>query len=307
MRILVTGGCGFIGTNLCRLLIKQGHHVICLDNCSSGKKDNIKSLLSHPHFVFVEGDVMDTTLGMVDQIYHLACPASPKNYQKDPIATAKTNFIGTLNMLNLAKSTNARILLSSTSEIYGDPQVSPQSESYWGNVNSIGIRSCYDEGKRIAETLMMDYNRMFGIDVRIARIFNTYGPFLAHNDGRVVSNFIIQALSGEDITIYGDGQQTRSFCYVDDLLSGLVKLMNSDHVGPVNLGNPNELTILDLSNKIIELTESKSRIIFCPLPEDDPKVRKPDITKAKGLLEWFPDISLETGLKLTIQYFKNGA
>jgi UDP-glucuronate decarboxylase len=304
MIILVTGGCGFIGSNLCRKLLELDNKVICLDNCFSGNKDNIRDLLTNSNFEFIRHDIIEPILLEVDQIYNLACPASPKNYQLNGIKTVKTNVLGTLNMLGLAKRTKARILLSSTSEIYGDPKINPQVEEYWGNVNPIGIRSCYDEGKRLAETLMMEYNRNHRVETRIARIFNTYGPYLDKEDGRVVSNFINQAINNKNITIYGTGKQTRSFCYIDDLVDGLIKLMNSDYKLPINLGNPNEITMLELSKRVIELTKSKSEIIYVDLPEDDPKIRKPDITKAKSILKWEPKIDLEEGLKLTINYFR---
>lgn len=304
MIILVTGGCGFIGSNLCRKLLELDNKVICLDNCFSGNKDNIRDLLKNTNFEFIRHDIIEPILLEVDQIYNLACPASPKNYQLNGIKTVKTNVLGTLNMLGLAKRTKARILLSSTSEIYGDPKINPQVEEYWGNVNPIGIRSCYDEGKRLAETLMMEYNRNHRVETRIARIFNTYGPYLDKKDGRVVSNFINQAINNKNITIYGTGKQTRSFCYIDDLVDGLIKLMNSDYKLPINLGNPNEITMLELSKRVIELTKSKSKIIYVDLPEDDPKIRKPDITKAKSILKWKPKIDLEEGLKLTINYFR---
>jgi UDP-glucuronate decarboxylase len=317
MIVLVTGGCGFIGTNLCRVLLFRGHYVICMDNCSTGSKENISDLLENPMFEFIRHDVTERIVPdklskrwiskksvlEVDQIYHLACPASPKNYQKNPIKTIKTNVIGTMNMLGLAKRTGARILLSSTSETYGDAKITPQVEEYWGNVNPIGIRSCYDEGKRVAETLMMDYHRMHNVDIRIARIFNTYGPYLAKDDGRVVSNFICQALNNEDITMYGNGSQTRSFCFIDDLVIGLISLMENKHIGPINLGNPEEITILQLAEIILTTTKSKSKIIFKPLPEDDPVQRKPDITKAKENLKWSPVIDLDSGLCKTIKYF----
>lgn len=304
MIILVTGGSGFIGANLCRKLLQLNHYVICLDNCFSSSKDNIIDLINNPKFEFIRHDVTESILLEIDQIYHLACPASPKNYQYNAIKTVKTSVLGTLNMLGLAKRTKARILLSSTSEIYGDPEINPQVEEYWGNVNPIGIRSCYDEGKRIAETLMMEYNRSHHVETRIARIFNTYGPYLARDDGRVVSNFINQAINDKDITIYGDGSQTRSFCYIDDLVDGLIKLMNSDYKLPVNLGNPNEITMLELSKRIIELTNSNSKIIYMDLPKDDPKKRRPDISKAKSILKWNPKIDLNKGLNFTINYFR---
>lgn len=304
-RILVTGGAGFIGSHLCENLLSKGNEVLCLDNLFSGSKDNIRRFLSHSYFEFFRHDVIHPFFAEVDQIYHLACPASPIHYQYNPIKTIKTNVMGTINMLGLAKRVKARIFLSSTSEVYGNPSIHPQQESYWGNVNPIGIRSCYDEGKRVAETLMMDYHRKNGVDIRIARIFNTYGPRMAVQDGRVISNFIVQALKGDDITVYGDGSQTRSFCYVSDLIDGIVKLQENDHtVGPVNLGNPRELTIREVANKIIEVTRSKSKLIFAPLPSDDPERRCPDISLAKQALKWQPKVSLEDGLKQTIEYFQ---
>lgn len=305
MIILVTGGCGFIGSHLCEKLLKLNHKVICLDNCFSGSKDNIRHLLNNPNFEFIRHDITQKIYLEVDQIYHLACPASPKYYQQNPIKTVKTNVIGTLNMLGMANRLNARILLTSTSEVYGDAQISPQVEEYWGNVNPIGIRSCYDEGKRIAETLMIEYNRKHNVETRIVRIFNTYGPRLAKLDGRVVSNFIIQAINNEDITIYGDGSQTRSFCFVDDLVDGLIKLMNSNYHLPINLGNPHEITIKELANIIIGLTNSKSKLIFNDLPQDDPKQRRPNIDKANNLLDWKPTTKLTDGLLKTIKYFKD--
>ena len=307
MIILVTGGCGFIGSHLCEKLLKLNHKVICLDNCFSGSKDNIRHLLNNPNFEFIRHDITQKIYLEVDQIYHLACPASPKYYQQNPIKTVKTNVIGTLNMLGMANRLNARILLTSTSEVYGDAQISPQVEEYWGNVNPIGIRSCYDEGKRIAETLMIEYNRKHNVETRIVRIFNTYGPRLAKLDGRVVSNFIIQAINNEDITIYGDGSQTRSFCFVDDLVDGLIKLMNSNYHLPINLGNPHEITIKELANIIIGLTNSKSKLIFNDLPKDDPKQRRPNINKANNLLDWKPTTKLTDGLLKTIKYFKDNS
>ena len=307
MIILVTGGCGFIGSHLCEKLLKLNHKVICLDNCFSGSKDNIRHLLNNPNFEFIRHDITQKIYLEVDQIYHLACPASPKYYQQNPIKTVKTNVIGTLNMLGMANRLNARILLTSTSEVYGDAQISPQVEEYWGNVNPIGIRSCYDEGKRIAETLMIEYNRKHNVETRIVRIFNTYGPRLAKLDGRVVSNFIIQAINNEDITIYGDGSQTRSFCFVDDLVNGLIKLMNSNYHLPINLGNPHEITIKELANIIIGLTNSKSKLIFNDLPKDDPKQRRPNIDKANNLLDWKPTTKLTNGLLKTIKYFKDNS
>jgi UDP-glucuronate decarboxylase len=310
MIILVTGGTGFIGSNLCRELVKNKEdHIICLDNNFTGSLNNIKDLVSLDNFEFIRHDVCKEILLEVEQIFHLACPASPKNYQLNGIKTIKTNVLGTLNMLGLAKRTKARILLTSTSEVYGNPLESPQKESYWGNVNPVGIRSCYDEGKRVAESLMIEYHRNCDVDIRIARIFNTYGPYLNKVDGRVISNFINQALRGEDITIYGDGNQTRSFCYISDMVDGLIKLMNCDTnektVLPINLGNPNEINIYNLASMIIILLKSKSNFIFNDLPEDDPMKRKPCIEKAKKELNWKPKIKLDEGLKKTIQYFTN--
>jgi UDP-glucuronate decarboxylase len=304
-KILISGGCGFIGNHLCEKLLDLGHYVICLDNNFTGSIENIKHLKNHPNFEFIRHDVIIPIYIEIDEIYHLACPASPKDYQYNSIKTIKTNVLGTLNMLGIAKRTKAKILLTSTSEIYGDPLESPQIEEYWGNVNPIGIRSCYDEGKRLAETLMMEYKRNYNVDIRIARIFNTYGPKLNKNDGRVVSNFIIQALENKPITIYGNGTQTRSFCYVDDMVNGLIKLMDSDYNMPVNIGNPNEITIQELASMIINLTKSSSKIINLDLPQDDPKKRNPNITKAKTILQWQPQINLENGLIKTIEYFKN--
>ena len=305
MRILVTGGTGFVGSHLCTNLLKQGHYVICLDNNFTGSMDNIQHIKSHPNFEFIRHDITIPIYLEIDQIYHLACPASPSAYQQNPIKTVKTNVIGTLNALGIAKRTKARILLSSTSEIYGDPLNNEQSEEYWGNVNQIGHRSCYDEGKRVAETLMMEYHKNCNVDIRIARIFNTYGPNMDKNDGRVVSNFINQCINNQDITIYGDGNHTRSFCYIDDLVDGLIKLMNNTNtIGPINLGNPNEITIQDLAILIKLLTSSKSKIIYTQLPEDDPKKRKPDISKAIKYLHWKPKINLSDGILNTIEYFK---
>ena len=304
MRILVTGGAGFIGSHLCARLLREGHDVICLDNFFTGCKENVAGLLPHPAFELLRHDITEPILLEVARIYNLACPASPIYYQYNPVKTIKTSVLGTINMLGLAKRVRARILQASTSEVYGDPQVHPQTEEYWGNVNPIGIRSCYDEGKRVAETLMMDYHRQNGVDVRITRIFNTYGPRMAVNDGRVVSNFIVQALKGEDLTVYGEGGQTRSFCYVDDLVEGLVGMMESDGpAGPINLGNPAETTILEFARRIIALTGSESKIMFKPLPADDPKQRQPDITLARERLGWEPRVDVETGLKKTIAYF----
>ena len=307
-KILVTGGAGFLGSHLCDRLVKEGHHVLCVDNYFTGSKKNIEHLLDHKNFEVMRQDVCFPLYVEVDEIYNLACPASPYYYQWDPIQTMKTSVIGSYNLLGLAKRTGAKILQASTSEVYGDPHVHPQPEEYWGNVNPIGIRSCYDEGKRAAETLFMDYYRVHEVKAKIVRIFNTYGPRMAENDGRVVSNFIVQALKGQDITIYGDGMQTRSFCYVDDLLDGMMAMMNhSDdmYIGPVNLGNPGEFTMWELAHKVIELTGSKSQILQQPLPQDDPKQRRPDITQAKSMLKWEPKINLEQGLIKTIDYFKS--
>jgi UDP-glucuronate decarboxylase len=304
-RILVTGGAGFLGSHLCDLLLGLQADVICLDNFFSGSKDNIRHLAGHPTFETIRHDVIHPFFVEVDQVYHLACPASPIHYQHNPIKTVKTNVMGTINMLGLAKRTGARILLASTSEVYGDPQVHPQTESYWGHVNPIGPRSCYDEGKRVAETLMTDYHRQNRVDIRIARIFNTYGPRMAVKDGRVVSNFIVQALRGEPLTVYGEGNQTRSFCYVSDLIDGLHRLMEADDPGgPVNLGNPTEFTILELAELVLKLTKSRSPVIYRPLPQDDPVQRCPDISLARETLGWEPKIKLEEGLQQTIEYFK---
>lgn len=303
-RILVTGGAGFIGSNLCARLLDEGDDIICLDNFFTGSKDNIRKFIGNNRFELVSHDITKEYFAEVDQIYNLACPASPPHYQYNAIKTIKTSVLGIINMLGLAKRCKATILQASTSEVYGDPKIHPQTEDYWGNVNPIGIRSCYDEGKRCAETLMMDYHRQNNVDTKIVRIFNTYGPNMAQNDGRVVSNFILQALKNEDITIYGDGSQTRSFCYVDDLIEGLIRMMNSKLVGPVNLGNPSERTILDFAKLIIKLTNSKSQIIYKPLPSDDPTQRQPDISLAKNELDWEPKIDIEEGLMKTINYFK---
>jgi UDP-glucuronate decarboxylase len=310
-RILVTGGAGFIGSHLCKKLIEMGHYVICLDNNFTGSIKNINELIiesnnGKSNFEFIRHDITQPILLEVDEIYHLACPASPKAYQYNSIKTIKTNILGTLNSLGIAKRTKAKILLTSTSEIYGDPLISPQNEEYWGNVNPIGIRSCYDEGKRVAETLMIEYKRNHNVDIRIARIFNTYGPNMNKEDGRVVSNFINQILDNKDFTIYGDGSQTRSFCYVDDMVEGLIKLMDCEkYIGPVNLGNPHEITIKNLANKIKSLIiESSSKIIYKDLPQDDPTKRKPDINKAIRNLKWNPLIDLDEGLNSTINYFK---
>ncbi len=307
-RILVTGGAGFIGSHLCERLLKDGNDVICLDNYFTGSKDNIRHLISNDHFELVRHDITQPYTAEVDEIYNLACPASPIHYQHDPVKTIQTCVIGSMNMLGLAKRVGAKILQASTSEVYGDPNIHPQVESYWGNVNPIGIRSCYDEGKRCAETLFMDYHRQNNLRIKIIRIFNTYGPRMSMNDGRVVSNFIVQALRGEDITIYGDGKQTRSFQYVDDLVEGMVRMMETrdEFLGPVNIGNPGEFTMLELAEKVIELTGSSSGIIFKPLPQDDPRQRKPDITIAHRELDgWQPSIKLDEGLQKTINYFKN--
>jgi UDP-glucuronate decarboxylase len=304
MRILVTGGAGFLGSHLSERLLLEGHEVVCMDNFFTGRKSNIIHLLQNPSFELMRHDVVDPFKLEVDQIYNLACPASPVHYQYNPIKTTKTSVMGAINCLGLAKRVNARVFQASTSEVYGDPSVHPQPESYWGNVNTIGIRSCYDEGKRCAETLFFDYYRQNQVDIRVVRIFNTYGPRMLADDGRVVSNFIVQALQGNDITVYGEGQQTRSFCYVDDLIDGFLGLMNQDQVvGPMNIGNPNEFTILELAQKVIELTGSKSQIVYQPIPQDDPKQRKPDITQAREVLGWEPKIQLEAGLKKTIEYF----
>ncbi len=305
-RVLVTGGAGFLGSHLCNRLIDQGEDVICLDNLFTGRKDNIRHLLGHPNFEFIRHDITEPIYIEVDQIYNMACPASPVHYQYNPIKTAKTSVIGVLNMLGLAKRVKATILQASTSEVYGDPEVHPQPENYRGCVNPIGIRSCYDEGKRMAETLCFDYFRQHDVNIKVVRIFNTYGPNMCVNDGRVVSNFIVQALKGEDITLYGNGLQTRSFCYVDDLIDGLIRMMNSrrEFIGPCNIGNPQEYTMLQLANKTIELTKSRSRIIHMPLPQDDPMQRRPVIEMAKDELKWIPKIQLEEGLIKTINYFK---
>jgi len=305
MRILVTGGAGFLGSHLCDRLIEQGHDVICLDNYFTGSKKNVEHLVGNPRFELIRHDVTEPILLEVDRIYNLACPASPVHYQYNPVKTIKTSLLGAVNMLGLAKRVKARILQASTSEVYGDPTVHPQTEEYWGNVNPIGIRSCYDEGKRVAETLFMDYHRQNKVDIRIVRIFNTYGPRMHPNDGRVVSNFIVQALQNKDITVYGDGSQTRSFCFANDLIEAILRMMEQDGcIGPINIGNPGEFTILELAEKVIRLTGSKSKIIKEPLPSDDPKQRKPDISKAKKALNWEPKVNLDEGLKETISYFK---
>ena len=303
--ILVTGGAGFIGSHLCEALLKQDHYVICLDNFFTGRKENIKHLMDFYNFELIRHDIIDPIKLEVDEIYNLACPASPVHYQYNPIKTIKTSILGTMNMLGLAKRVKAKILQASTSEVYGDPLVHPQPESYRGNVNPIGPRACYDEGKRAAETLCFDYHRQHKVDIRVVRIFNTYGPNMQINDGRVVSNFIVQALKNEDITVYGDGKQTRSFCYVSDLVRGMIDFMNQEqHLGPINLGNDGEFTILELAEKVIQLTHSKSKITFKPLPEDDPLQRKPDLSLARKLINYEPKIKLEEGLIKTIEYFK---
>lgn len=303
-RILVTGGAGFIGSHLCERLLGEGNDVICLDNFFTGRKVNISHLMENPFFEVIRHDVIEPVLLEVDQIYNLACPASPVHYQFNPVKTIKTNIMGTLNMLGLAKRVGARILQASTSEVYGNPLVHPQTEDYWGNANPIGPRACYDEGKRCAETLMFAYHKQNGVDIKVVRIFNTYGPRMLENDGRVVSNFIVQALKGSDITVYGDGSQTRSFCYIDDMVDGLVRMMNNDEVsGPVNLGNPDEFTVKELAEKVMRLTGSASGISYRPLPQDDPEQRQPDITTAKKVLGWEPTIKLEEGLKRSIEYF----
>ena len=305
-RILVTGGAGFLGSHLCERLLQDGNDVICVDNLYTGSKDNIRHLMSNPYFEFIRHDVTEPLYVEVDQIYNLACPASPVHYQANPVKTTKTSVYGALNMLGLAKRVGARILQASTSEVYGDPEVHPQPETYRGCVNPIGVRSCYDEGKRVAETLFFDYRRMHGLQIKVMRIFNTYGPRMNPSDGRVVSNFIVQALKNKDITIYGDGSQTRSFCYVDDLIEGVVRLMASpdQFTGPCNIGNPGEFTILQLAEKVIQLTGSQSQIVYRPLPSDDPLQRKPVIDLAKTHLDWEPHIALDEGLKKTIEYFK---
>jgi UDP-glucuronate decarboxylase len=305
MRILVTGGAGFIGSHLIDRLMTEGHEVICLDNFYTGHRRNLLHWLNHPYFELIRHDVTEPIRLEVDQIYHLACPASPVHYQYNPVKTIKTNVLGTLNMLGLAKRVKARFLLTSTSEVYGDPEVHPQTEEYRGNVNPIGIRSCYDEGKRVAETLSFDYHRQNNVDIRVARIFNTYGPRMLENDGRVVSNFVVQALQGNPLTLYGSGSQTRSFCYVSDLVDGLMRLMNGDYIGPVNLGNPDEYTILELAQAVQSMVNPDAELIYKPLPQDDPQRRKPDITKAKTFLNWSPTVPLQDGLKLTISDFSD--
>ena len=305
MRILVTGGAGFIGSHLIDRLMKQGHDVICLDNFFTGHKRNISHWMDNPYFELIRHDITEPIRLEVDQIYHLACPASPVHYQYNPVKTIKTNVMGTLNMLGLAKRVKARFLLASTSEVYGDPDVHPQPEEYRGNVNCIGIRSCYDEGKRVAETLAFDYHRQNNVDIRVMRIFNTYGPRMFENDGRVVSNFIVQAIKGIPLTVYGDGSQTRSFCYVSDLVEGMMRLMNGEHIGPINIGNPGEYTIKQLAQTIQKMVNPDAELTYKPLPQDDPLQRQPDITKAKNLLGWEPTINLEQGLKLTIDDFRS--
>lgn len=306
-RILITGGAGFLGSHLCERLLKEGNDILCLDNFFTGNKNNIVHLIGRPHFELIRHDIINPIHLEVDEIYNMACPASPVHYQFNPIKTIKTNVMGAINVLGIAKRTKAKILQASTSEVYGDPDVHPQKESYWGRVNPVGIRSCYDEGKRAAECLMMDYRRQNAVNAKIVRIFNTYGPRMAVNDGRVVSNFIVQALQGKNITVYGNGNHTRSFCYCDDLIDGLIKMMNSadDFFGPVNIGNPDEFTILQLAQMIIDLTGGSSKIDFQPLPADDPTQRKPDITLAQQKLGWQPKIALEQGLITTIQYFRD--
>lgn len=301
--ILVTGGAGFIGSHLCERLLAEGEHVICLDNFFTGSRKNVEHLLDNKDFELIRHDIIEPIILEVDEIYNLACPASPIHYQFNAIKTIKTNVLGITNMLDLADETKARILQASTSEVYGDPTVHPQKETYWGNVNPIGLRSCYDEGKRVAETLMIDYYRQHNVDIRIVRIFNTYGPRMAENDGRVVSNFILQALKNDDITIYGDGSQTRSFCYVDDLVSGMIALMNSDFMGPVNIGNDGEYSILELAKMIIDICNSSSKIVFKPLPSDDPCKRRPDLTLAKEKLGYEPTVNIKEGLIKTVKYF----
>ena len=306
-RILVTGGAGFLGSHLCERLLNDGHDVLCVDNFFTGSKDNIVHLMQNPHFEMMRHDVTFPLYVEVDEIYNLACPASPVHYQFDPVQTTKTSVHGAINMLGLAKRTKAKIFQASTSEVYGDPKVHPQTEDYWGHVNPVGIRSCYDEGKRCAETLFFDYHRQHGLNIKVARIFNTYGPRMHPNDGRVVSNFIMQALQGKPITIYGDGSQTRSFCFVDDLIDGFVRLMatDNDFTGPVNLGNPVEFTILELAQQIIAMTDSASTIVLRPLPQDDPTQRQPDISLARSTLQWQPEVALRDGLEKTIRYFSD--
>ncbi len=306
-KILVTGGAGFLGSHLCDRLIEQGHQVTCLDSFFTGNERNVAGLVGNPAFTLIKHDVVDPIhIESLDEIYNLACPASPVHYQYDPIHTMKTSVLGAINMLELARRTGAKVFQASTSEVYGDPSVHPQPEEYWGNVNTIGIRSCYDEGKRAAETLFFDYQRTYKLNIKVVRIFNTYGPRMTADDGRVVSNFIVQALRGQDLTIYGDGSQTRSFCYADDLVAGFMALMNSHGsvVGPINMGNPGEFTMIELAEKVLRLTGSSSQLIYLPLPQDDPKQRKPDITKARQLLNWEPTVALEPGLARTIAYFR---
>lgn len=306
MRILVTGGCGFIGSHLCRRLLNDGNEIICLDNLYTGSKENIKDMMDNINFEYIRHDVITPILLEVDQIYHLACPASPKFYQSNPIKTTKTNVLGTINMLGIAKRTHARILLTSTSEIYGNPEIHPQEENYFGNVNPNGIRSCYDEGKRIAETLMFDYHREHNVDIRVARIFNTYGPNMDINDGRIFCNFMKQAITGNDITIYGDGKQTRCLCYIDDMINGLIKLMNTPNINtPVNLGNSDEMSVLEISEIIVEEINSKSKMKFMDLPKDDPLLRCPNILKAKELLNWEPKINLKEGISRSLKWYKD--
>jgi UDP-glucuronate decarboxylase len=304
--ILVTGGAGFLGSHLCEKLLSLGHQVLCLDNFFTGRRENVSHLIQHPDFELVRHDVTEPIRLEVDQIYNLACPASPRHYQQNPIKTIKTSVMGAINVLGLAKRIGARVFQASTSEVYGDPIIHPQPESYWGNVNPVGLRSCYDEGKRVAETLFFDYHRQNGVDIRVARIFNTYGPRMQAGDGRVVSNFIVQALRGEDLTIYGDGTQTRSFCYVDDLVEGFVRLMNSEGLtGPVNLGNPQEFTMLELAEQVLAEVGGRSRLVHLPLPADDPRQRRPDITLAKEKLAWQPQVPLQEGLVRTVRHFKH--
>ena len=305
-RVLVTGGAGFLGSHLCDRLIGQGHDVICVDNFYSSTKDNVSHLLANPRFELIRHDITFPLHIEVDEIFNLACPASPVHYQRDPVQTTKTSVHGAINLLDLAKRAGAKILQASTSEVYGDPEIHPQTESYWGRVNPIGIRSCYDEGKRCAETLFFDYHRQYGLEIKVVRIFNTYGPRMHPNDGRVVSNFIVQALRGDDITLYGDGAQTRSFCYVDDLIDGFIRMMDAQlsFVGPVNLGNPCEFKMTELAEKVIKLTGSSSKLKYMPLPKDDPRQRQPDISLAKDVLEWSPEVSLEEGLSCTVDYFR---
>jgi len=307
LRVLVTGGAGFLGSHLCDRLLAEGHDVLCVDNFYTSTRRNIVHLLEHPNFELMRHDVTFPLYVEVDRIYNLACPASPIHYQRDPVQTTKTSVHGAINMLGLAKRTGARILQASTSEVYGDPEVHPQPEAYWGNVNPIGVRSCYDEGKRCAETLFFDYRRQHSLPIKVARIFNTYGPRMLGNDGRVVSNFIVQALAGQDITIYGDGSQTRSFCYVDDLVDGLIRLMESDDevTGPINLGNPGEFSIKELAERVVALVGSGSKLVYEPLPQDDPTQRQPDIGKARSILGWDPKVALDEGLPKTVAYFQN--